>query len=203
MARVRSSRPVSGPARALVPQRRAAEHARPRGNNGAILPDNWLPLAPGGVSLGPAPTSLLDRHDLLNHTFADAWRVTNTTTLFDYSPGTTTDTFTDRAWPPPPGEPCVARLGTQRPAKGMALEIAQQLCRQIKEDQAVYENCVLDLQATGEVGFLKAYLQTLNLREETIAAGGGGLQRPESETGRDNRSGDFETGATIGQAIPI
>ena len=64
----------------------------------------------------------------------------------------------------------------------MQLESAQQHCRKIK-DKAVFENCVLDLQATGEVGFLNAYLRTLKLREEAIepSANGrivGGRWRP-------------------------
>jgi hypothetical protein len=58
------------------------------GTMGYILPNNWLPLVPDGSSLGPAPASLMDRHNLLNHKLADAWRVTKTTTLFDYPSGT-------------------------------------------------------------------------------------------------------------------
>lgn len=138
------------------------------GTMGHIVTPDWLPLAPDGTSFGAMPVSLLDRYDLLNRQFADAWRVTNRITLFDYLPGTSTGTFTDRAWPPPPGERCVARLGTHRTAQGMPLERAQRLCEAVK-DKPVRENCILDLQATGEAGFVKAYQQTLKLRENAVA----------------------------------
>jgi len=40
---------------------------------------------PNGQSLGPMPASLHQRFIDLNQKFADGWRVTNATTLFDYS----------------------------------------------------------------------------------------------------------------------
>jgi hypothetical protein len=41
--------------------------------------------------------------------------------------------------------------------------VAQRLCRQIK-DKTAFQSCVADVQATGETGFVKAYMQTLATR---------------------------------------
>src|SRR5262249_20170291 len=38
--------------------------------------------------------------DTIDGQYADAWRVTQATSLFDYAPGQTTDTFTDKSFPP-------------------------------------------------------------------------------------------------------
>ena len=92
-----------------------------------------------------------------------------TTSLFDYTPGTSTDDFTDREWPPESGEPCVATKPASKPPKPMNPEVAQRLCRQIK-DKDVFENCVLDLTATGDAGMLQAYLRTLKARADAAAA---------------------------------
>jgi hypothetical protein len=140
------------------------------GTMGTILPSHWLPLAPNGSSFGAAPASLADRHTLLNRKFADAWRVKKTTSLFDYAPGTSTDDFTNREWPPEPGKACIAPKPAGQPAKPMKPEVAQRLCRAIK-DKVVFENCVLDLTATGEASMLQAYLRTLKLRQDAINAG--------------------------------
>jgi len=134
------------------------------GTMAPILPGNWLPLAPDGASFGPKPAALADRHILLNKKFADAWRVTKTTSLFDYAPGSGTDKFTDRNWPPPPGGRCESPLTAGRPvAQGVTQKVARRLCSKIK-DKAALLTCVVDVQATGERGFVKAYLDTLAAR---------------------------------------
>ena len=134
------------------------------GTMAPILPGNWLPLTPGGASFGPQPAAVADRHVLLNQKFADAWRVATTTSLFDYGPGSGTAAFTDRNWPPPPGGRCTGPLTSGRPvAKGVSLEVAQRLCKPVK-DPAAFQNCVADVQATGETGFVKAYEQALAAR---------------------------------------
>jgi hypothetical protein len=66
---------------------------------GAIPADSWLPLLPTRELVGPLPASLQERHEVLYRTFADAWRVTDETSLFVYEPGTSTKTATDRDWP--------------------------------------------------------------------------------------------------------
>jgi hypothetical protein len=136
---------------------------------GTILPSNWLPLAPNGKSFGPKPVSLADRYILLNQKFADAWRVTKTTSLFDYGPGLSTADFTDRNWPADKASDCKAPNDPNPPPKPMSPESAQRLCRAIK-DKAAFENCVFDLTATGDAGMRQAYLQTLKSRQDAINA---------------------------------
>jgi hypothetical protein len=140
------------------------------GTMGHIPVANWLPLAPDGSSFGAAPASPTDRHVLLNQRFADAWRVTIATSLFDYAPGTSTDDFTDRDWPPKPGQPCKAVGATRPPVEPMNPEVARKLCSEIK-DKAVFENCVFDLTATGDAGWVKAYLRSLQLRSAPCIGG--------------------------------
>ena len=72
---------------------------RTRGSWAASRPQTWLPLLPSGATVGPKPASLHERYVALYQTFADAWRVTDQTSLFVYAPGTSTKTFTDRDWP--------------------------------------------------------------------------------------------------------
>lgn len=137
------------------------------GTMGTILPGNFLPLAPNGSSFGPKPAAILDRYDLLNHKFADAWRVTNTTSLFDYAPGTSTADFTDRNWPREPGKECKATIGILKPPQPMPAERAKKLCSVIK-DKPTYENCVFDMIVMGDDSVLKAYQRSLKARSITL-----------------------------------
>lgn len=142
-----------------------------QGVMGAIAPRNWLPALPDGSFLGPRPPGLHQRYITLYDKFENAWRVNDATTLFDYAPGTSTSTFTIKSWPTenpqsctlprPPGGPAA-----KPPVKALPLEVAQQHCRAIVEDNAK-TNCVLDVRLTGEPGFAQTYL-----RGEQIARNG-------------------------------
>ena len=66
---------------------------------GSVAPGNWLPALPGGDLLGALPASLSDRFNRLYYTFADAWRVDDKTSLFDYASGTGSKTFVLDGWP--------------------------------------------------------------------------------------------------------
>lgn len=144
------------------------------GTMGHILGADWLPLAPDGNSFGPAPGSLAARHGLLNGVFAEAWRVTDANSLFDYAPGTSTATFTNRSWPPPPGSTCTALRGNpipggqpRRPVKPIDPEVAMRLCRPIAR-KAAYEMCVFDLTIMGDPAVAEAYRRTLGVRAGTF-----------------------------------
>ena len=50
------------------------------------LAKSWLPALPDGSSVDPMPQSIHDRFVKLYRKFADAWRVTDKTSLFDYAP---------------------------------------------------------------------------------------------------------------------
>jgi hypothetical protein len=137
---------------------------------GPIQGDDWLPLAPNGASFGARPASLMTRHLMLNRSFADAWRVTEKSSLFEYEPGTSTATFTERSWPPASGASCLAIRSNpwlggkpRRPVDPMAAEEALKHCQGI-EDREVFGHCVFDTTATGNPGVAAAYHLSLRLR---------------------------------------
>jgi subtilisin family serine protease len=122
---------------------------------GALATGSWLPALPDGSSLGPRPTPLHQRYVDLNGTFADAWRVTGATSLFDYAPGSSTSTFTIPSWPPQSG-PCVIPDSGVEPVKPLDPATAQQACAVIS-DRNRRIACIADVQATGEIGFANAH----------------------------------------------
>jgi subtilisin family serine protease len=127
---------------------------------GAIAPDSWLPALPDGTPMGSMPPALHDRYVGLNQKFADGWRVTDKTSLFDYAPGTSTATFTLRSWPPE-NPPCL--LPDQPSAKPANPRLAKLLCKPVtgKNRNA---DCVFDVMVTGEPGFVKTYLLTQQIQ---------------------------------------
>jgi hypothetical protein len=138
---------------------------------GPIFGSSWLPRGPNGSSFGPKPANLASRHAALNGTFADAWRVTGATSLFDYAAGSSTATFTNKAWPPPSGSSCKTISGNNPwpggqprvPVQPTTLEKAETACRSI-EDKTIRAHCVYDVQVTGNLGMADAYRLTLGLR---------------------------------------
>jgi hypothetical protein len=121
---------------------------------GAIAPDSWLPALPDGTSLGPMPAALHQRYVDFYQKFADAWRVTDKTSLFDYAPGASTATFTLPSWPQE-SPPYV--IPENPPAKPLDPKVAQRLCRAVV-GQDRNADCVFDVTVTGETGFAKIYL---------------------------------------------
>jgi subtilisin family serine protease len=121
---------------------------------GAIPPGSWLPALPNGASLGAQPASLHQRYVDLNQTFANAWRVTPGSSLFDYAPGTSTTTFTFAGWPPE-NPPCV--FPKSPPVKPIDRNTAQNICKEVA-DKNRNADCIFDVAVTGEAGFAKAYL---------------------------------------------
>jgi subtilisin family serine protease len=154
-----------------------------RGLIGTISPGSWLPGLPNGSSMGPMPAAMHQRYLDLYGKFADAWRVTNGNTLFDYRPGTSTASFTIRAWPTESGPckvPVVPRMpgNPAPPARPVDAAIAEQACRPIR-DRFMRADCVFDVTYTGEVGFAKSYLVTERYRAER--------PKPGEERDRPNR----------------
>jgi hypothetical protein len=127
---------------------------------GFIPTGSWLPRLRNGVDVGPMPASLHDRYVTLYKTFADSWRVTDTTSLFVYAPGTSTKTFTDPDWPAEK-LPCTLKPEFQIPGfkvqQGIPIERAEAICR-VVTDKALYQNCVFDVATTGDETFAKGYV---------------------------------------------
>lgn len=130
-----------------------------QGIMGLIARDSWLPALPDGSSLGPMPAALHDRYVALYETFADAWRVTDATSLFDYAPGTSTETFTLDSWPKE-SPPC--DIPKTKPVEPADRETALRACTLVL-DKNRNANCVFDVTVTGERGFAKTYLTTQRL----------------------------------------
>jgi len=127
-----------------------------RGIAGVIAGGSWLPALPGGGSLGPMPATLPARYNTLYKRFADAWRVKDTDSLFDYASGTSTNSFTNKDWPPEK-PPCVVR--DSKPLAPGSEALADAVCRQIK-DRSRRADCVFDVRATGDITFAKSYVAT-------------------------------------------
>lgn len=152
-----------------------ARHVRAtEGVMGAIAPGSWLPALPNGSFLKPT-TDPHQRYVDLYETFADAWRVTEATSLFRYTDQLPMKTFTVRSWPGENRQSCslppvdIEGQGPPRkpPVKPLKLEVAQQHCRDIDaEDRRA--NCVQDVMATGEPGFAKTYLATEKIERNKV-----------------------------------
>jgi len=127
---------------------------------GPIAPGNWLPALPGGAQLGAKPTDLGLRYDQLYRTFADAWRVTNATSLFDYETGETADAYAVADWPEFAPNNCTAPPvpgGSSAPAPTpVDVATAETACSAIVAPDRK-ANCVADVTATGDAGFAETY----------------------------------------------
>jgi len=140
--------------------------AASQGIMGAIAAGSWLPALPGGASTGPMPAALHDRYLVLNRTFADAWRVTAGTSLFDYAPGTSTATFTLQGWPLEQ-PPCL--LPESKPVEPASEEVARRACREVSGKNR-REDCVFDVRVTGNTGFAKTYLRSQELQARSTTS---------------------------------
>lgn len=132
---------------------RAAE-----GLMGTVHPGNWLPSLPDGSQLGPIPKSLSARYKLLYGVFAEAWRVTDSSSLFDYPSGRSTADYTISNWPggeSPNG--CVPPNEPPLPLPSVDQATAEARCADIT-DPIRRALCVGDIMATGDVQFAEGYL---------------------------------------------
>jgi hypothetical protein len=140
--------------------------AAPGGIFGKLAKNSWLPALPDGTSLGLKPESLHQRYIDLYGKFADAWRVTDHTSLFYYAPGTSTNTFTDRAWPRETPRSC--GIEGQPSARPVDVSVAQKQCSAIT-DRNMKADCVFDVRVTGNTGFASTYQLTQQLDPKATA----------------------------------
>jgi hypothetical protein len=121
---------------------------------GSVGKENWLPALPDGSSVGSKPGPDAERYQVLYEKFADAWRVTDWTSLFDYEPGTSTATFTLDEWPR--NNPRSCAIEGQTSVEGTTEQIAQEACANVA-DEKQKADCVFDVTITGHKGFAKGY----------------------------------------------
>ena len=129
---------------------------------GKVGPGNWLPSLPDGTPMGPRPSSLSDRYHALFSTLADAWRVTDATSLFAYDGGKTTDDFTLAAWPGESPKECKIpeHWAGGPPMAGLdplPEEVAAEICAEVADADRRNE-CEQDVRATGDTDFVNMYL---------------------------------------------
>lgn len=130
---------------------------------GHIADGEWLPRGGDGSNFGAMSASLSDRFTILNRKFADSWRVTNQTSLFDYPAGMTTRDFTDENWASEGADCSVSKVQAPKAQEGTSRDVAERLCGKIK-DKAVREECIFDVMVTGEPGFATLHAKSLKLR---------------------------------------
>ncbi|HEY8697023.1 MAG TPA: hypothetical protein VIM02_05355 [Rhizomicrobium sp.] len=125
------------------------------GTMGTTLPGSWLPLLADGTALGDKPASLHARWVDLNVRLANSWRVTNATSLFDYAPGVSTATYTNRNWPVE--NPVDCKVAGQAPVKPMDPKKAESYCGKIA-DRVRHAQCVFDVTYMGDPVFARGYM---------------------------------------------
>jgi hypothetical protein len=111
-----------------------------------------VPALPDGTPL-PATTDGHVAFVNLYNTLADAWRVTDASSLFDYQPGDSTATFTK------PGFPSETTAVTLADLSSSDLAAGRQACASIT-DPALQDECAFDVATTGQAGFSSAYQVT-------------------------------------------
>ena len=129
---------------------------------GFIEPGQWLPGLSDGTYLGPKPANLSDRYKDLNETFSKSWRISKASSLFDYAPGTSTETFTVQGWPFENATSC--KIPEMNIVKPIERDVAERACREVI-DRNNRNNCVMDVVMTGEIGFAKTYLLAQKLEQ--------------------------------------
>jgi len=152
------------------------------GTMGKISQGGWLPALPDGSSLGPKPESEDERYDQLYKKFADAWRVTDATSLFDYAQGQNTATFTRTEWPR--NHPKTCDIEGQVSVVATTATVAAEACHGVT-DPVRRANCEFDVAITGNTGFGKSYeaMQAFHPTgsgwvDVNLGGGGGGGDTP-------------------------
>lgn len=129
---------------------------------GRSAPGLRVPRLPDGTAL-PAPKDRHDWYALLYGRFADAWRVTDATTLFDYGAGKSTASYTIHDYP---SAPKVATFQELDPAQAAA---GRQTCAAIA-DTELQEQCAFDVAVTGDAGYVGPYVATALVAQQGTAA---------------------------------
>jgi hypothetical protein len=130
---------------------------------GVVPKGSWLPRLRNGTSVGAIPSSLHDRFVTLYQTFGNGWRVAANESLFDYAPGTSTDTFTTTSWPVE--NPTSCNVPNMKAVAAVSADVAQSACRLIT-DSTLHSSCVFDVTATGHTDLADTYAISDRLRTE-------------------------------------
>ncbi len=133
---------------------------------GPITPGNMgVPALPDGTQLPAAPDTET-RDSIMYGQFADAWRVTDATSLFDYEAGKSTASYTDRNFPSDTDRAALnSALSSPDPARQAE---AQDACAGVT-DTELQSDCFFDVYATQDDGFVQQYVAQQDLYDSGIA----------------------------------
>jgi hypothetical protein len=125
-----------------------------------IAPGTALPPLPDGTTL-PYTSASTDLYQFRYGRFADAWRVTDRTSLFDYDAGKSTASYTVTGFVPELG--ATPRVGLQPlgPVHPVVLDPAQRasaesVCGPVGTAE-LHDDCVFDVAVTGQNEFVAGY----------------------------------------------
>jgi hypothetical protein len=136
-----------------------------QGTLSRIADGSWLPALSDGSNVGQRPDSAQERYQQLYVKFADSWRVTDSTSLFDYAPGTNTATFTLAEWPRFNAQSC--GIQGQTSVQPATQAVADAACAPVT-NAAQKADCVFDVMVTGETGFAASYVSMQGFKPHGI-----------------------------------
>ncbi|MBE9141164.1 VWD domain-containing protein [Nodosilinea sp. LEGE 07088] len=115
-----------------------------------------------GLIPAPVPLTQLQNafFEQLYRQFGDSWRVTAGESLFDYGPGQSTATFTQRNFP--------SQFPTLVGVAPAQIQNATRLCQEAGVNEWMLEGCVFDVAATGQPDFVQSAVNAIatNLVDE-------------------------------------
>jgi len=163
---------------------------------GAAPPGSRWPALPDGSAILPAPTDRHAEYVQLYETLADAWRVPQASSLFDYAPGESTETFTKRSFP---AEGDLIQLEDLTPAQRAAGEAA---CANVT-DSDLHAMCVFDVGVTADAGYGDLYETTVQLLETGQLGFSGERVRVVNLYANEGRGTDLDVYAWAGDATNL
>jgi len=116
-----------------------------------------LPALPDGSVL-PQANNYEEYQAQVYGVFEDAWRISQATSLFDYAPGTSTDTYTLSDFP------ALEDALTLDDFPSTDYDAAAAQCASLGNETLMLQ-CIYDILATGNVGFAEVYEQAATIIE--------------------------------------
>jgi len=103
----------------------------------------------------PAPLNQAEKifFDVVYKEFGDSWRISQADSLFDYSPGKDTGTFTNRNFPN-----SYLSLNSLLPPQ---IRKAEEICRQAGVESELMDGCIFDVANTGDASFAQSAANAL------------------------------------------
>jgi hypothetical protein len=144
----------------------AAMRTKSVGVLGPVALGYVLPMLPDGTGRRISVDKVAE-YEYTYTKFAPAWRVTDATTLFDYAPGKNTASYNVPGFVPLGGPPRPTLYGSATPFDPQARASAETSCAAL-DDVDLRNQCVYDVAATGDVGFVDSYTSTAQFLVTTV-----------------------------------